>query len=481
MPARIFPGVPAARCVSPWLARKDADWHLERLYDFATALGATVVRTTISRTVIDVNRDPSGVSLYPGQATTGLCPVETFDGEPLYVAGAEPADAEIAERRARYFDPYHQALAAELTRLPARPRARGRLRLPLDPLGDSAALRRRAAAVEHRHQRRRQLRAVAHAPGRGAVRGARGCRASRTAVSRAATSRATTAGRPTGVHAIQMELACRGYMTEPAGAAHARQLAVALRGRTGRATAGHAAGHSRGRRGVGHGRVGGPHQGSAMTRTIRAARGPARTAKSWLTEAPLRMLMNNLDPDVAERPEDLVVYGGIGRAARNWECYDRIVATLTTLEDTETLLVQSGKPVGVFQTHRDAPRVLIANSNLVPHWATWEHFHELDRLGLMMYGQMTAGLVDLHRQPGHRAGHLRDVRRDWAVSTTAAIWPAAGSSRRASAAWAARSRWPPPWRARRAWRWNVSRAASTCACARATSTCRPAVSTRRWR
>ncbi len=128
-----------------------------------------------------------------------------------------------------------------------------------------------------------------------------------------------------------------------------------------------------------------------MTRTIRAARGPARTAKSWLTEAPLRMLMNNLDPDVAERPEDLVVYGGIGRAARNWECYDRIVATLTSLEDTETLLVQSGKPVGVFTTHRDAPRVLIANSNLVPHWATWEHFHELDRLGLMMYGQMTAG------------------------------------------------------------------------------------------
>ena len=128
-----------------------------------------------------------------------------------------------------------------------------------------------------------------------------------------------------------------------------------------------------------------------MTRTIRAARGATRTAKSWLTEAPLRMLMNNLDPEVAERPEDLVVYGGIGRAARNWECYDRIVETLTSLEDTETLLVQSGKPVGVFTTHRDAPRVLIANSNLVPHWATWEHFHELDRLGLMMYGQMTAG------------------------------------------------------------------------------------------
>ena len=114
-------------------------------------------------------------------------------------------------------------------------------------------------------------------------------------------------------------------------------------------------------------------------------------AKSWLTEAPLRMLMNNLDPEVAEQPEELVVYGGIGRAARDWECFDRIVAALRALEDDETLLVQSGKPVGVFRTHADAPRVLIANSNLVPHWATWEHFNELDRKGLMMYGQMTAG------------------------------------------------------------------------------------------
>ena len=126
-------------------------------------------------------------------------------------------------------------------------------------------------------------------------------------------------------------------------------------------------------------------------RVVRAARGSALTARSWLTEAPLRMLMNNLDPDVAERPGDLVVYGGIGRAARNWESFDRIVATLQRLEEDETLLVQSGKPVGVFRTHADAPRVLIANSNLVPRWATWEHFHELDRLGLMMYGQMTAG------------------------------------------------------------------------------------------
>ncbi len=127
------------------------------------------------------------------------------------------------------------------------------------------------------------------------------------------------------------------------------------------------------------------------TRIIRAAHGTQLTARSWQTEAPLRMLMNNLDPDVAEKPEDLVVYGGIGRAARNWPCYDAIVASLTTLGHDETLLVQSGKPVGVFRTHADAPRVLIANSNLVPHWATWEVFSALDRLGLMMYGQMTAG------------------------------------------------------------------------------------------
>jgi urocanate hydratase len=124
---------------------------------------------------------------------------------------------------------------------------------------------------------------------------------------------------------------------------------------------------------------------------IRAPRGTTLRAKSWLTEAPLRMLMNNLDPDVAENPKELVVYGGIGRAARDWESFDRIVSTLERLEEDETLLVQSGKPVGVFKTHADAPRVLIANSNLVPHWANWEHFNKLDKLGLMMYGQMTAG------------------------------------------------------------------------------------------
>ena len=126
-------------------------------------------------------------------------------------------------------------------------------------------------------------------------------------------------------------------------------------------------------------------------RVVRAAHGSELSAKSWLTEAPIRMLMNNLDPDVAEKPGELVVYGGIGRAARDWESFDRIVATLKRLEGDQTLLVQSGKPVGVFRTHADAPRVLIANSNLVPHWATWEHFNVLDRKGLMMFGQMTAG------------------------------------------------------------------------------------------
>ncbi len=127
------------------------------------------------------------------------------------------------------------------------------------------------------------------------------------------------------------------------------------------------------------------------SRDVYPPTGTEITAKSWLTEAPMRMIMNNLHPDVAENPHELVVYGGIGRAARSWEDFDAIVASLKTLGDDDTLLVQSGKPVGVFKTHKDAPRVLIANSNLVPHWATWEHFNELDRQGLMMYGQMTAG------------------------------------------------------------------------------------------
>ena len=127
------------------------------------------------------------------------------------------------------------------------------------------------------------------------------------------------------------------------------------------------------------------------TRDVFPATGTEITAKSWLTEAPMRMLMNNLHPDVAENPHELVVYGGIGRAARTWADFDKIVAALKDLESDETLLVQSGKPVGIFRTHKDAPRVLIANSNLVPHWATWDHFNELDKRGLAMYGQMTAG------------------------------------------------------------------------------------------
>ena len=130
---------------------------------------------------------------------------------------------------------------------------------------------------------------------------------------------------------------------------------------------------------------------ASQPRTVRAPRGTEIACRNWLIEAAYRMLQNNLDPEVAENPQALVVYGGIGKAARNWECFDAILESLRNLKEDETLLVQSGKPVGVFRTHADAPRVLIANSNLVPKWATWEHFHELDRKGLMMYGQMTAG------------------------------------------------------------------------------------------
>ncbi|MDP2876516.1 MAG: hypothetical protein Q8O00_10060, partial [Holophaga sp.] len=127
------------------------------------------------------------------------------------------------------------------------------------------------------------------------------------------------------------------------------------------------------------------------SRVIRAPRGTELHCKNWLTEAAYRMIQNNLDPEVAENPKSLVVYGGIGRAARNWECFDQILESLRNLEADETLLVQSGKPVGVWKSTPDSPRVLIANSNLVPKWANWEHFHELDRKGLFMYGQMTAG------------------------------------------------------------------------------------------
>src|SRR4026209_2384016 len=130
---------------------------------------------------------------------------------------------------------------------------------------------------------------------------------------------------------------------------------------------------------------------ATATRIIKAPRGTALTCKGWPQEAALRMLMNNLDPEVAERPDDLVVYGGTGRAARSWDAFDAIIRTLTTLGDDETMLVQSGKPVGVFRTHEWAPRVLIANSNLVPEWGNWEEFRRLEALGLTMYGQMTAG------------------------------------------------------------------------------------------
>lgn len=132
-------------------------------------------------------------------------------------------------------------------------------------------------------------------------------------------------------------------------------------------------------------------QKTAAARVVRAPRGTELSCRNWLIEAAYRMIQNNLDPDVAERPQDLVVYGGIGKAARNWPAFEAILTSLRELQEDETLLVQSGKPVGVFRTHTDAPRVLIANSNIVPHWANWEHFHELDKAGLMMYGQMTAG------------------------------------------------------------------------------------------
>jgi len=131
--------------------------------------------------------------------------------------------------------------------------------------------------------------------------------------------------------------------------------------------------------------------GGAGPRSVRAPRGAQISCKSWQQEAALRMLMNNLDPEVAERPNDLVVYGGSGRAARSWAAFDALVRSLRSLENDETLLVQSGKPVGIFRTHPDAPRVLIANSNLVPHWGTWDEFRRLEALGLTMYGQMTAG------------------------------------------------------------------------------------------
>jgi len=172
---------------------------------------------------------------------------------------------------------------------------------------------------------------------------------------------------------------------------------------------------------------------------IHAAHGTELTARSWQTEAPLRMLMNNLDPDNAERPEDLVVYGGTGRAARSWEAYDALVRTLTTLADDETMLVQSGKPVGVMKTHEWAPRVLIANSNLVGDWANWEEFRRLEELGLTMYGQMTAGSWIYIGTQGILQGTFETFA---AVADKRGGGTLAGRSPSppASAAWAARSR-----------------------------------------
>jgi urocanate hydratase len=200
-------------------------------------------------------------------------------------------------------------------------------------------------------------------------------------------------------------------------------------------------------------------------RMIRAPHGPEISAKSWLTEAPLRMLMNNLDPDVAERPSELVVYGGIGRAARDWESFDRIVASLRKLEGDQTLVVQSGKPVGIFRTHADAPRVLIANSNLVPHWATLDHFNELDKQGLMMFGQMTAGSWIYIGSQGIVQGTYEtfvEVGRRHYGGNLAGKW------------WAAPSRLPQRWPGPRCLRSSASRAVSICDCVRAISTGRQA-------
>ncbi len=181
---------------------------------------------------------------------------------------------------------------------------------------------------------------------------------------------------------------------------------------------------------------------AAGPRPVRAPRGTQLSCRGWQQEAALRMLMNNLDPEVAEHPDDLVVYGGTGRAARSWDAFDAIVRELRRLADDETLLVQSGKPVGRLPHPRWAPRVLIANRNLVGKWATWEDFRELERAGLTMYGQMTAGLLDLHRHAGHPPGHVRDVRRAGPPAFRRHAARARRADRRPRAGWVAPSRWP---------------------------------------
>src|SRR6185503_15904638 len=269
-------------------------------------------------------------------------------------------------------------------------RLRSAVRRARNPLARRAAVRRGVAAVQHRHEQRRLLPSgVDHRP-RKDLR----CLGFHARHQRPLSRRLDHAPlrQPLGEHPRRADGACdAGFSPRTAGATHPGQLAAAHRRCAGRALARGIARRARSLRRL---RECAPESGmnrATSKRVIRAPTGTTLSAKSWLTEAPLRMLMNNLDPAVAERPEDLVVYGGIGRAARNWDCFDAIVATLKRLEGDQTLLIQSGKPVGVFQTHADAPRVLLANSNLVPRWSTWEHFNELDRKGLMMFGQMTAG------------------------------------------------------------------------------------------
>ena len=378
----------------------DTDWHVHRLYDFARDLGATLIRTDIARAVIDMNRDPSGASLYPGQATTELCPTTTFDGEPLHHPGMAPDDAEIAARRERFHTPYHAALTAEIARL--------RALHPAIVLYDAHSIRSRVPRLFEGELPEFNIGSVG-----------------RTSCAPALVDR-VEALCPASGRSLVVDGRFRGGWTtrhhgqpgagrprHPDGTRPARLL---RRGRAqplgpGARRPGHPDPHPDPLR-LHHLRKG-PRMSNRRDnqRIIRAPHGAERSCQSWQTEAALRMLMNNLDPAVAENPQELVVYGGIGRAARDWECFDQIVASLRLLKDDETLLIQSGKPVGVFRTHENAPRVLLANSNLVPKWATWEHFHALDKAGLMMYGQMTAGVVDLHRQPGHRPGHLRNLRR----------------------------------------------------------------------
>jgi N-formylglutamate deformylase len=363
-----------ADLTSPWLARKDADWWVDRLYAFAEDMGATIVRTAISRTVIDVNRDPSGASLYPGQTTTTLCPTTTFDGEPLYRDGG-PDAAEIERRRTLYFEPYHAALRAEIDRL--------RAIHPTVVLYEAHSIRSHVPRLFDGELAQFNL----------GTNSGQSCADALTAAVEAACDASGRSPR----HQRPFQGRLDHTPLRPAGERRPRDPDGAglpgLHGRPGRTADTRHLAHAlprRPRRAAARGAGRRPHRLPHLcpeqsmtrrdnTRVIRPATGTQLSARSWLTEAPLRMLMNNLHPDVAERPEELVVYGGIGRAARDWESFDKIVETLRRLEDDETLLVQSGKPVGVFRTHADAPRVLIANSNLVPRWATWEHFNELDR------------------------------------------------------------------------------------------------------